>query len=291
MVWISQHNLADINKLWYKVLKSTLGATFNVKLELCEIISGLPPIVVQNSINSIKHFLKLNIKKDDNDPLRMLINKGIQPGPSKDLHGKLQQVFKFLQWKLMLSPECFTASDQIIVEENIVDYFADLSSTCCSYTKSMVKEYTEKLWQNSIQNKWLLNGSNIIPTVSCSSLVFKSSIPRNIETLTLSLFYPNNLLNLFLYEHFPEICSSPLCGCGANVQSLFHVACECNPSQAKSETVKQIRAICNVEVSSDLLPDDFSTTLLNHSRQGNFLSLLVERVNVCLEYLKQTVNI
>ena len=120
MVWINQHNLADINKLWYKVSKSTLGATFNVKLELCEIISGLHPIVVQNSINSIKHFLKLNIKEDDNDPLRMLINKGIQPGPSKDLHGKLQQVFKFLQWKLMLSPECFTVSDQIIVEENIV---------------------------------------------------------------------------------------------------------------------------------------------------------------------------
>ena len=48
------------------------------------------------------------------------------------------------------------------------------------------------------------------------------------------------------------------CGCGANVQSSFHVACECIPSQAKSETVKQIRAICNVEVSSDLLPDDFS---------------------------------
>ena len=70
-----------------------------------------------------------------------MINKGTsnQPGPSKDLHGKLQQVFKFLQWKLMLSPKCFTVSDQIIVEENIVDYFADLSSTCCSYTKSMVK--------------------------------------------------------------------------------------------------------------------------------------------------------
>ena len=79
----------------------------------------------------------------------------------KDLHGKLQQVFKFLQWKLMLSPECFTVSDQITVEENIVDHFADLSITCCSYTKTMVKEYTEKLWQNSVQNKWLLNGSSI----------------------------------------------------------------------------------------------------------------------------------
>ena len=59
---------------------------------------GFLLLTVQNSINSIKHFLKFNIKKDDNDSLRMLINKGNQPAPSKDLHGKLQQVFKFLQW-------------------------------------------------------------------------------------------------------------------------------------------------------------------------------------------------
>ena len=154
-VWINQHNLADINKLWYKVLKSTLGATFNVKLELCEIISGLPPIVEQNSINSIKHFLKLNIKKDDYDTSRMLINKGIQPGPSKDLHGKLQQVFKFLQWKLMLSPECFTVSDQIIVEENIVDHFADLSST-------VHVALIPKAWLRSI----LKNFGKILPKIS-----------------------------------------------------------------------------------------------------------------------------
>ena len=38
MVWINQHNLADINKLRYKVSKSILGATFNVKLDQCEII-------------------------------------------------------------------------------------------------------------------------------------------------------------------------------------------------------------------------------------------------------------
>ena len=84
---------------------------------------------------------------------------------------------------------------------------------------------------------------------------------------------------------------SPVCGCGANEQSSFHVACECKPSQASSETINQNRVICNVEASFDLLPDDFSTTLLNHSREGNFLTLLVEQVNVCLEYLKQTVNI
>ena len=57
----------------------------------------------------------------------------------------------------MLSLECFTDSDQIIVRENIVDRFADLSSKCCSYTKSVVKECSvlKKIWQNSVQNKWL----------------------------------------------------------------------------------------------------------------------------------------
>ena len=54
------------------------------------------------------------------------MNKGNQPGPSKGLHDKLQQVFKFFQWKLMLSLECFTVSDQIILRENIVDCFAVL---------------------------------------------------------------------------------------------------------------------------------------------------------------------
>ena len=36
------------------------------------------------------------MKKDDNDPLRMLMKKGDHRGISKNLHGKLQQVFKFL---------------------------------------------------------------------------------------------------------------------------------------------------------------------------------------------------
>ena len=67
--------------------------------------------------------------------------------------------------------------------------------------------------------------------------------------------------------------------------SSFHVECECKPSQTSSEAMKQIRAICNVEASSDLLPDDFSTLLLNNSKDGDFLTPLVKRFNVCLEYL------
>ena len=51
------------------------------------------------------------------------MKKGDYPGINNVLYGKLQQVqyiFKFLQWKLMLPPECFTDSNQIIARENIL---------------------------------------------------------------------------------------------------------------------------------------------------------------------------
>ena len=48
MIWLDRKNFANINKLWYTVLKTSLGPTFNVKLELCEITLGLPPIDISN---------------------------------------------------------------------------------------------------------------------------------------------------------------------------------------------------------------------------------------------------
>ena len=83
MVWINHHNKADFNKLWCKVSKFTLGATFSIKLEPCKnhlmsfysilFCINTVCIIVQNLINIIKYFLKLNIQKDDNNPLRMLM--------------------------------------------------------------------------------------------------------------------------------------------------------------------------------------------------------------------------
>ena len=50
MIWLDRKNVADINKLWYTVLKTSLGATFYVKLELCKIILGLPPIDISRLV-------------------------------------------------------------------------------------------------------------------------------------------------------------------------------------------------------------------------------------------------
>ena len=69
MLWLNRQTLYRIKNLWYKVIKTSIGATFNVKTEICEIILGLPPLELFNEVNTIKHFMKLNIKKSDNDPL------------------------------------------------------------------------------------------------------------------------------------------------------------------------------------------------------------------------------
>ena len=69
MIWLDRKNVADINKLWYTVSKTSLGATFNVDVELCEIILGLPPIDISNEMHGVTHYLKLNLNSTDDDPL------------------------------------------------------------------------------------------------------------------------------------------------------------------------------------------------------------------------------
>ena len=60
-IYLTENNLAKIKKLWYKIVKTSIGAILNVSLAVAEIILGLPPLEIQTKINIIKHFLKLNI--------------------------------------------------------------------------------------------------------------------------------------------------------------------------------------------------------------------------------------
>lgn len=50
-IWINKRNMEDINQIWYKLIKSAVGATFNIKLTTGEIILGVPPISIQTSID------------------------------------------------------------------------------------------------------------------------------------------------------------------------------------------------------------------------------------------------
>ena len=98
MLWFNRQTLYRIKNLWYKVIKISIGATFNVKTEICEIILGLPPLELFNEVNTIKHFMKLNIKKSDNDPLRdsMLSLFEFSGHSCSILQSHLSSAFKFL---------------------------------------------------------------------------------------------------------------------------------------------------------------------------------------------------
>ena len=74
-IWMNNHNMKDINSLYYKLLKTTIGPIFNIKSSIAEIILGLPPLAIQNKINQIKHFLKIIINDLPCDPLKNGIQK------------------------------------------------------------------------------------------------------------------------------------------------------------------------------------------------------------------------
>ena len=85
--------------------------------------------------------------------------------------------------------------------------FTELSSDCCLYTKHMINCYVESKWQSSVDNQWLLNGYSMALIVSCEILSFDFFVNQKTEKLCLSFFYPNNLLNSFLFDKFPDVYS------------------------------------------------------------------------------------
>ena len=137
MLWLNRQTLSRIENLWYKVIKTSIGATFNAKTEICEIILGLPPLELFNEVNTIKHFMKLNIKESDNDPLcdSMLSLFEFSAHSCSILQSHLSSAFKFLHLNLRHHAVSFTTVDSHIVLSNDFMRFTELSSDCCSYTK------------------------------------------------------------------------------------------------------------------------------------------------------------
>ena len=140
---------------------------------------------------------------------------------------ELAPVFKFLQWKLKFYPEKFTDEDKdTIKSKNIIGY-TELSSIACSYTKPMIQKYTESLWQSTINNQYIADGHPNIPQVSCDKLPIPPYIDRNMETLLLSHFYNNNLMNEYLFRIGHHETVSPMCPCKVANQTPYHCLLQC----------------------------------------------------------------
>ena len=269
-LWMNKKNMVEINSLYYKILKTSIGAVFNIRYTIAEIIVGLPPITLQNRINQLKHYLKIIINDIPEDPLKECIKQIIENNPPPELLNILKSVYKFLKWKLQIKPDHFSENDKLIIEDNILANFHLLSHTCGEYTKLQITKYTELLWAESVRNEFQLEGQCILPNPRCSPIPLNSKMDRQSEVKLLSLFYENNLFNSFLYKHNIRGVLSPLCVCGKEEQTAHHflTRCELVKSELRNKTYAYLQ--------NAALPEENSIGLLNLSRNVDFLNLLIE---------------
>ena len=183
----------EVEGTWYKVLKAATGAVFNIKQTSAEILLGVPPLEIQNRVNSIKHMLKMNILPSLQDPSKELITIQLEDNTFSPTTSKTKDVFNFLKWKQNRLPKYFS-----INERNILSY-----NLACSYSKPLMELYIEHLWQILLKNQYQIEGCTEAPNVNSEKLVFPPNTTRLLETLVMSLFYPNNLLFDFLNRYNP----------------------------------------------------------------------------------------
>ena len=195
-------NIREIEKLWYRISKSTAGAVFNISQSYAEIIIGIQPPHVTNLFNTIKHYLKLIYDQPDcyRDPMISYVASELQKGENSIVNSHIKETFKFLEWKAEKYPNIVSPNDVHIIQSREFANFHYLMSQSCKYSKQMMTKYTEHLWKSKVLNKALLEGKTRIPCVRALPLPIPMGISRDDEVKLMSMFYNNNLLNSFLYK-------------------------------------------------------------------------------------------
>ena len=147
--------------------RAATGAIFNVSGTILNVILGLPPLLVTAKIIALKHYLK--VFGEEEDAHQRFITSEITSGNiTVQLHVK--ELFKFLQWKIDKYPKDFNNLDRNIVSSLDLQASPQLSQKCCWYTKYIIDQYMEILWQESAQNP-VSNGR----VASVSKSVLRSS--------------------------------------------------------------------------------------------------------------------
>ena len=165
-----------------------------------------------------------------------------------------------------------------------------LSRKASSYTKLMMKWFTEILWQESVNNQLQLEGCSQIPKVSTLPLPMPPATSREQEVLIMSLFYKNNLLNTFLFTTERRICPSPLCQCGMEEQTAFHLLSDCDlvELETRDKLVYHLQLGNSVNSAEELAGDH--VTILNCSRDKKFIELCRDVVETeCLQLQRKII--
>ena len=281
-IYMNKENLENLNKLWYKILKSIAGAVYNVKHEIAEIILGLPPLAVQTQINEIKHFLKLNLNVAKEDRFKEFLKKEYNQEQKSPhiIHSKLKKLFEFLLWKTENYSNHFTEDELEIVRRKHFGNYWELSPKSCSYTKNMIDKYTEtELWKTILVTQFQMEGYYESPKPSVKMLPIPDNASRNEEILLMSLMYKNNLMNNFLWNQGKV--ESPLCHmCNQLEETPEHILLECSAIDPELQT-RIIQNYCKENQLEDIYEIDPYIGILNSSRNEGFMK-------DCLEVIKTT---
>ena len=269
-VWTTKDNMKEINKLWYHILKSIIGAVLNISQDVAEIILGVPPLHIQVKVNSIKHFLKLNIKPVESDRYREFILEtynDLTKSP-RTMHNKFKDIFLFLNWKMNISSSDFNTTDKEIVGDKMYSRFLNLSTKSCSYSKELMKKYTEHLWNKSVTTQFQLEGYQSSPNPKLDPQPIPPGTTRETEVLYFSMLYKNNILNGSLYK-LGKV-PSPMCSlCDQEEETPDHILFRCT---SVDEDLRK-SAIATYELANSEAAAEVDTYigLLNASKNPEFL--------------------
>ena len=115
IVWLNKRSIMEVEGTWYRVLKAATGAVVNIKHTSAEILLGVPPLEIQNGVNSIKYNLKMNILPSLQDPLKELITIQLEDNTFSPITSKTKDVFNFLKWKQNRLPKYFSINERNIL--------------------------------------------------------------------------------------------------------------------------------------------------------------------------------
>ena len=267
-IWLNKKSAQEIEPLWYKMLKAAVGAVFNVKQSVTEVILGIAPIQTTAAINRVKHLLKLNIANHPADPLRALICDEIVDSKYSQSAKNIKDVWQFLKWKGYNFPADFTTNDTSIISNHDLKNFVNLSISCCQYTKQQMKTFTEMLWQKRLNNQFHLEGFAASPKPNLTKLAIPTS-SRCTETLFMSLFYENNLFNSFVNSHIDSKFGPACCQCHRDTkQDAMHILTKCLLicSSKRNDMVELLQSLDFPNMENCYL-------LLNCSRNAKFVEL------------------
>ena len=282
-IWYTKENSVDINQLFYRILKAITGAVLNIDQNIAELILGIPPLNVQTTIHSIKHFLKINSAPVPNDVYKSFLNESYDETTKKPniIHSKLKEVYDFLVWKEKLYPQHFTNEDRIISLSRKYNEFSKLSEKSCYYTRKMIQKYTEAIWSLSSQNKFQLQGYPSKPTINCNPIAIPKNTPRETEVKVISLFYKNNLLNQSLWNI--DRAPSPLCPyCQREEETSDHLLFRCQFVEEGlrlqiKDAYQSALKLCDFDIEPE-----YYISLLSVCKSHKFIKACIDIVN-CLD--------